>query len=54
MSGIPQGMVLGLVLFNICVSIMDSGIEHILSKVANDTKMCHTVNMLEGMDATRR
>lgn len=28
MNGIPQGLVSGLVLFNIFVSDMDSGIEH--------------------------
>lgn len=54
MSGIPQGMVLELVLFNICVSNTDSGTEHILSKSADDTKLCHSLNMMEGMDATQR
>ncbi|GAB0191027.1 hypothetical protein GRJ2_001568000 [Grus japonensis] len=47
-SGILQGLVLGVVLFNIFVGNMDSGIECNLSKFANDTKMCNVVNTLEG------
>ncbi|PKU48647.1 rna-directed dna polymerase from mobile element jockey- hypothetical protein [Limosa lapponica baueri] len=33
---------------------MDSGIESTLSKFSNDTKLCGTVNTLEGRDAIQR
>jgi len=54
MSGVLQGLVLELVLFNIFVSNMGSGIECILNKFADYTKLCGVVDMLEGRDAIQR
>lgn len=50
-GGAPQGLVLGLTLFNIFVSDVGSGIECSLSKFTNVTKLCGAVDTLEGRDA---
>lgn len=54
MSGGHQRLVLGLVMFNILVSNMESGIECTLSEFSKTTKLCGMISTLQRRGATQR
>jgi len=52
-SGVPQGSVLGPVLFLVYINDIDSNLISTIGKFADDTKMCKSVSSVEGVQKLR-